>query len=61
MCAKIKEFFQRDWTMTEKVLVILCCMLLGIVKGFLIAPIKGGIYCGNGNGDCYNCLEDEEE
>ena len=26
----IKDFFTRDWTMTEKVLVILCCILLGI-------------------------------
>ena len=43
----IKDFFTRDWTMTEKVLVILCCILLGMVKGFLLAPIKKGISCGN--------------
>ena len=49
----IKDFFVRDWTMTEKVLIILCCLLLGI------APIKKGISCGNNNGNTYNSLDDE--
>ena len=26
----IKEFFERDWTPAEKILVIVCCLLLGI-------------------------------
>ena len=54
----IKDFFTRDWTMTEKVLVILCCILLGMVKGFLLAPIKKGISCGNNSGNTYNQLDD---
>ncbi len=44
---EIKGFFTRDWTMTEKVLVILCCILLGMVKGFMWAPVKRGISVGN--------------
>lgn len=59
MCAKIKDFFQRDWTPTEKVLMVLSCVLIGMVNGFLLAPIKGGIHCGNGNGDTY-LLDDED-
>lgn len=55
----IKEFFKRDWTPTEKVLLILCCLLIGMIKGFLISPVKKGICCGNNNGDVYNELEDD--
>lgn len=46
---EIKYFFTRDWTMTEKVLVILCCVLIGVVKGFLLAPAKRGIRCFSNN------------
>ncbi|MBS5064285.1 MAG: hypothetical protein KHZ58_10955 [Hungatella hathewayi] len=53
MCAKIKEFFMRDWSPAEKVMIILCCVSIGVIKGFLLAPIKGGIHCGNDNGDRY--------
>ncbi len=45
--------------MTEKVLIILCCLLLGMIKGFFLAPIKKGISCGNNNGNTYNSLDDE--
>lgn len=55
----IKYFFMRDWTTTEKILIIICCILLGMVKGFFLAPIKKGISCGNNNGNTYNSLEDE--
>lgn len=61
MFCKIKEFFQKDWTPTEKVLVVLCCVLIGVIKGFLLAPIKAGIQCGNGNGDYYFVGEDDED
>lgn len=44
---EIKGFFTRDWTMTEKILVILCCILLGAIKGFMWAPVKRGINVGN--------------
>lgn len=42
----------------EKVLLGLSCFLGGVVAGFLIAPIKEGIYCGNNNG---NYLGKDEE
>ena len=35
----------------EKVLLGLSCLFGGMVLGFLIAPIKKGIYCGNYNGN----------
>lgn len=61
----VKDFFKRDWTTTEKVLVAICLLLLGVVIGFLLAPIKKGISCGNNNGNTYGdadnwCFEDEE-
>ena len=54
----IKEFLARDWTSAEKVLVILCVVLAGIVYGFLLAPIKRGISCGNNNGNSYVQTDD---
>lgn len=54
----IKYFFTRDWTMTEKVLVILCCVLIGVVKGFLLAPAKRGIKCFSNNGNTYYQKDD---
>ena len=47
----IRDFFERDWTPAEKV-------LLGVVKGFCLAPIKRGISCGNNNGNSYMQTED---
>ena len=35
----------------EKILLGVSCFLGGVVLGFLIAPIKNGIYCGNNNGN----------
>lgn len=56
---EIKAFFTRDWTMTEKILIIICCILLGMIKGFFLAPVKRGINCGCNNGNNYNGLDDE--
>ncbi len=59
----VKDFFKRDWTPEEKILIILCCVLIGVIKGFLLAPIKRGIICGSNNGNSYvtnDWLEDEE-
>lgn len=33
------------------ILTALACFLGGIILGFLIAPVKKGIYCGNYNGN----------
>lgn len=45
----------------EKALLGLTCFLGGVVAGFLIAPIKKGIYCGNNNGHCVGSKEELEE
>lgn len=45
--------------MAEKVLVIMCCILYGMVYGFLISPVKKGISCGNNNGNTYESLDEE--
>lgn len=47
----LKDFLSKDWTKGEKVLLVSTCILYGIVMGFLIAPIKQGIHCGNNNGN----------
>lgn len=59
MIESVKDFFRRDWTMSEKILVILCCVMFGVIKGFLMAPIKRGINCGSNNGNVYNQIEDK--
>lgn len=58
----MKEFFNEETTTTRKTLVIVCAIftLIGIVYGFLIAPIKKGVSVNitNINDDSY--VEDEE-
>lgn len=46
----------------EKMLIAMTCLFAGMVIGFLIAPIKGGIECGNNSGNHYkeNDFEKEE-
>ena len=55
----IKEFFCRDWTISEKILVIVCCILLGMLKGFFWAPVKKGISIGNNNANTHNHYDEE--
>lgn len=38
----------------EKILLGAACFFAGAVTGFLISPIKKGIYCGNNSGNKYN-------
>ena len=59
VCESVKDFFRREWTVVEKILVILCCVMFGVIKGFMLAPIKKGISCGNNNGNVYNELEED--
>ena len=42
----------------EKVLLGVACFLGGVVSGFLLAPIKKGIYLGN---NCGNQVRSAEE
>ena len=37
----------------EKVLLGAACFFAGAVVGFLLAPVKKGIYCGNNSGNTY--------
>lgn len=39
---KLKEFWNRDWTGSEKVLLVLCCVLFGAVWAFLSASAMKG-------------------
>ncbi len=45
----------------EKGFLGLACFLGGVVVGFLIAPIKKGIYCGNNNGNYLGRDEEKKE
>lgn len=47
----MKNFYDREWTMAEKVLLTTATLLFGVVIGFMFAPIKKGVYCGNHNGN----------
>ncbi|MDC4239591.1 hypothetical protein NE398_05350 [Clostridium tertium] len=42
----------------EKILLGLTCFLGGVVAGFIIAPIKQGVYLGN---NCGNTVKNDEE
>ena len=55
----IKAFYNKEWTMEEKVLFTAAAVLGGIVIGFIVAPFKS-ICCGNNNGEKYY-FEDMEE
>mgnify|MGYP000854366080 CR=1 FL=1 len=43
------------------VLVSAVCLLLGVIIGFLAAPVKKGIYCGNYNGNDFSGLPERED
>ena len=45
----------------EEKLLGLACFFGGMVAGFLIAPIKRGIYCGNNNGPKVNNVYELEK
>ncbi len=47
----MKHFFNQEWSVLEKNLIVSTALLLGIIIGFVFAPIKKGVYCGNHNGN----------
>lgn len=47
----MKDFFNEEWNILDKKLVVSTALLLGIIIGFIFAPIKKGVYCGNHNGN----------
>lgn len=62
----VKAFVSRDWTMEEKVLLIIDCVLFGIVLGAIWSPKKdkhvtmGSYNSGNGCGNGAPAAENEE-
>lgn len=47
----MKDFFNEEWNILDKKLVVSTALLSGIIIGFIFAPIKKGVYCGNHNGN----------
>lgn len=60
---KMKEFFEKDWTMTEKALFTAVAVLSGIVIGFLFSPVKKGVKVLSeiGSHNTHLDLEEDEE
>ncbi len=57
----MRECMEKDWNMMEKRLVMGVCLLAGMVLGFMMAPVKKGIYCGNNNGNTQFADDDQKE
>lgn len=36
----IKDFFKREWTTEEKILVMFCCVLIGVIKGCFLSSMR---------------------
>lgn len=53
----LKVFFERDWSMEEKMLILMNCILGGLVIGFIFSPFRKGITV---LGSSTNLKEDEE-
>ncbi|MDF2886437.1 MAG: hypothetical protein K0R23_822 [Lacrimispora sp.] len=47
----MNKFFNQEWNVLDKKLIVSTALLLGIIIGFVFAPIKKGVYCGNHNGN----------
>lgn len=61
ICTTVKDFFEDDVKITRKALLstTLLCTFVGLITGFIVSPIKKGIYINisnNGN----NNSEDED-
>lgn len=58
------KFFNSSWDMKDKSMVVAIAMMSGIIVGFLISPIKGGLISNNKIG-CNNTdikgIEDEDD
>lgn len=58
---KMKEFFEKDWTMTEKILFTAVAVLSGILVGFVFSPVKKGMKVLSEIGSHNTNLELEED
>ncbi len=43
----VEDFFEADWGKKEKSMVISIAVLFGIIIGFMLSPIKKGIFSNN--------------
>lgn len=63
----ICNFFEKDWTMSEKVLLVSAVSMAGMLLGFLLSPVKHRcISCGNHSGNysgskCFCETEDGQD
>lgn len=53
-------FLGREWTVTEKVLLIADCVLFGAILGIIFAPRKGTFALGSYNSNYSGADYDEE-
>lgn len=65
MCSAKKntiKFFRSDWSMKDKSMVVAIALMAGIIVGFLVSPVKGGVFSNNkfGCGNTADDFEDEE-
>ncbi|MGI6017500.1 MAG: hypothetical protein ACOX8M_01620 [Marvinbryantia sp.] len=42
-----KAFFQKDWSLPEKILLLTDVLLAGVLIGWLTSPLKSGIFSNN--------------
>ena len=56
---KIREFFAKDWSVEERVLLTVAALLAGLTAGFLLSPFKS-IQIGNNCGNSYGTEEEEK-
>lgn len=53
MLNAVKEFFKRDWTISEKVLICTCLLFLGMFEGCILSHGKKGC----ASADAHECKE----
>lgn len=52
MWEEIRQFLEKDWSRSEKVVLGIICLLAGIILGFIWSPIKRGITVNSNNTTC---------
>lgn len=57
------DFFDEDATLSRKTFALVCfiCIMIGMIYGFLLAPVKKGIQVNVNNCCCDEDEDDEDE
>lgn len=62
---KVKDtcavFFHKEWSIQEKILLIVDCVLVGVILGILFAPRKGTYAVGSFNGNKNEFVDDWDD